>query len=400
MHGKNRFKLFGRHTEERKKHPVTDRESAVSAAARWGMSKRRVLQLCAAGKVYAAKKDASGRWTIPVNAIKPVDGRRYLGVSIPRQLIMAIEKADTTVAAALSEVEAEAALKKKKRTQSALAKERFLCDAVFHMHVTGDSSLTYADIREIVAGRAVAGKRVTDQFAAVCLCEALKHAIDAAWQGRRLSMKLIREICGLVKANDTGVRVCDRGYNLVRKLVRDIAASSLHPVIKAGKFFTGYTFIASEGKIDPIVAFVLSNFMLMRAGYPPIVLWRGVVAWRSIFVSKNSGIGEFEYPPSEDVRDEDLYAEDEWGPVEDKKPFELDENGLTWIYDSPMGERGEEFRKEATGFASLYCKAIMRSCRVGFASLASPRRKSVPIKIWDNDYRPTHPPRVDIEGVK
>jgi len=44
------------------------------AAAKWGISDRRVRILCTEGKITGAYQEGRN-WRIPSNAIKPVDGR-------------------------------------------------------------------------------------------------------------------------------------------------------------------------------------------------------------------------------------------------------------------------------------------------------------------------------------
>ena len=57
------------------------------------MTKRRVLQLCRAGKVYAAKME-NGVWTSPTNAVRPPDGRKYRAKLIPKHIAMVLRYAD------------------------------------------------------------------------------------------------------------------------------------------------------------------------------------------------------------------------------------------------------------------------------------------------------------------
>ena len=48
--------------------------SVKQAAEKWGLSDRRVRILCAEGKIPGAFQEGRG-WKIPVDAVKPVDGR-------------------------------------------------------------------------------------------------------------------------------------------------------------------------------------------------------------------------------------------------------------------------------------------------------------------------------------
>ena len=48
------------------------------AAEKWGVTPRRVIYYCAAGRIPGAVKMA-GVWLIPKNAEKPIDGRTKQG---------------------------------------------------------------------------------------------------------------------------------------------------------------------------------------------------------------------------------------------------------------------------------------------------------------------------------
>ena len=48
--------------------------TAKQAAEKWGLSDRRVRILCAEGKIPGAFQEGRG-WKIPVDAVKPADGR-------------------------------------------------------------------------------------------------------------------------------------------------------------------------------------------------------------------------------------------------------------------------------------------------------------------------------------
>ena len=52
------------------KNNITTKE----AAARWGLSERRVNELCKTGRIVGAYKDGRS-WAIPADAQKPIDSR-------------------------------------------------------------------------------------------------------------------------------------------------------------------------------------------------------------------------------------------------------------------------------------------------------------------------------------
>jgi hypothetical protein len=49
--------------------------SCAEAAAKWGISERRVQKLCEAGRILGTVK-FSRIWLIPKDAEKPIDGRK------------------------------------------------------------------------------------------------------------------------------------------------------------------------------------------------------------------------------------------------------------------------------------------------------------------------------------
>jgi hypothetical protein len=59
--------------------------SSLEMAARWGISDRRVRVLCEKGQVAGAERDGK-LWKIPVDAVKPVDGRGLRAAGIPLEM--------------------------------------------------------------------------------------------------------------------------------------------------------------------------------------------------------------------------------------------------------------------------------------------------------------------------
>ena len=55
--------------------------SCAEAAAKWGISERRVQKLCESERIPGAVK-FSRVWLIPKDAEKPVDGRRKQNISL------------------------------------------------------------------------------------------------------------------------------------------------------------------------------------------------------------------------------------------------------------------------------------------------------------------------------
>ena len=58
--------------------------SAMEAADRWNLSRRRIITLCNSGRIDGAQK-AGATWIIPDNAQKPSDARIKSGKYIKRK---------------------------------------------------------------------------------------------------------------------------------------------------------------------------------------------------------------------------------------------------------------------------------------------------------------------------
>ena len=161
-------------------HEITDRQDAAATARRWGMTKRRVLQLCREGKVYAAKME-NGVWTIPTNAVRPPDGRKYRAKMIPKHVAMVLRYAD----AAVRDVRDDEWMPLPE------AKEYFIRGSAFHMHTLETSRLTFRDVCSVLSGNAVGGKPIDEQIAVRHHKEAAEFMLNAALRRQRLSLKFV-----------------------------------------------------------------------------------------------------------------------------------------------------------------------------------------------------------------
>ena len=65
---------------------MTDYLSTQKAAERWGISERRVNQLCAQGRILGAVKFGKS-WAIPIDAEKPDDPRRLRSSGSEKSLV-------------------------------------------------------------------------------------------------------------------------------------------------------------------------------------------------------------------------------------------------------------------------------------------------------------------------
>ena len=321
---------------------VTDRQDAAATAKRWGMTKRRVLQLCREGKVYAAKKE-DGVWTIPTNAVRPPDGRKYRAKIIPKHLAMVLRYADAAVRDAREE----------ERMPLPKAMEYFIRGSAFHLHTLETSRLTFSDVCSVLNGNAVGGKPIDEQIAVRHHREAVEFMIDAAMRHRRISMKFVEEVHGLLAY---GWRFCrepmlNREY--VALAVHRVCCLKAHPIYLAADLLTRLTLLAPYQSDNERTAYVLANHILIANGYPPFMLYRAVFRW---WREKCRNLDVF----SELAFDEDVGHERNYGDL-------LRDVNATWqLIDTPL---------DPTIFVSVVAKAVHCSCRRGLA-----------IPLWERPY--------------
>ena len=332
---------------QRKRKPIPDekRVGVDEIAKIWGISRRRVLQLCKAGKVYAAKM-VDGKWSIPRNAEKPVDGRHYRSVYLATKFQMVLQYADRAVLEAKDKEYGEEDRKK--------ALGRFLQDSAFHMHKVKMSDLTYADVRAILAGNGVGGKPLRDQFAVVYHKRAIAFIIDAARRRKALSKNLIEQIHAIVVSGVPVVTEHMKRLKYVSTTLDFVKGLKTHPIQRVATFFTRFLFLYPFKKGSECTAYLVANFMLMRMGYPPVVLYRALFKWWRRYTDDNGVMGGFGKPWVKYFSETD---------DEDEVLFTLDESALS---EPKQWDAHVNSRLDSTVFTSVFAKAVRRSCRLGF----------------------------------
>lgn len=251
------------------------RVSAEEAARRWGISERRVRKLCQERRIFAAAK-VDGVWMIPVTAARPVDGRAYRYRRVPRHLEDVVRHADEAMRDALG-----------RRPQFSPANRIafFLQGSAFHLHKLEPSSLTFADVRSVLAGKAVGGKRLADQLAVLWHIRALRHVFAAVRQQRRLSVRFVEELRSILGCGSPDGRVRYReepddngryAAEQVAELVARTRCSVMHPIAQAGTFIIDFLLASPFDDENERTAYLVANFLLMRRGYPPVVIYRAL----------------------------------------------------------------------------------------------------------------------------
>ena len=250
----------------------------------------------AEGKIPGAVQ-ATGGWSIPADAPRPLDGRslRYSGV--PKSL-----------GALLREVESlkvECA-KTRPLTEGELnrLREGFLVDYTHASTAIEGNTLTLSETALVLEGVTIGQKPLKDHLEAIGHRDAFRFLEAQVSEGRDLDERFVKDLHSLVladKPEDRGVyrripvfitgavHTPPQPYLVAPQMeawVRDLKVTRLHPLVAAAeshiRFEAIHPFIDGNGRTGRL----LVNFVLMRSGYLPIsVKYENRVAYYEAFTA-------------------------------------------------------------------------------------------------------------------
>ena len=252
----------------------------AQAAQLWGISDRRVRILCQQGKIEGVIQNGRS-YLIPVDVVKPVDGRKLRHKEVSEQYLAIFSRIDSLK---------EQLDKRRPLTAGELKRlqDEFLVEYTYNSNAIEGNTLTLQETALVLEGLTVDQKPLKDHLEAVGHKDAFLYVQELVRDKVPFSEAIIKQIHTLVlmdRPEDRGiyrripVRIMGAYHTppdpiivpeLMEKLVKEFEISKLHPIEKAAMFhlkFEGtHPFVDGNGRTGRLIL----NLFLMQNGYPPI----------------------------------------------------------------------------------------------------------------------------------
>ena len=252
----------------------------AQAAQLWGISDRRVRILCQQGKIEGVIQNGRS-YLIPVDVVKPVDGRKLRHKEVSEQYLAIFSRIDSLK---------EQLDKRRPLTAGELKRlqDEFLVEYTYNSNAIEGNTLTLQETALVLEGLTVDQKPLKDHLEAVGHKDAFLYVQELVRDKVPFSEAIIKQIHTLVlmdRPEDRGiyrripVRIMGAYHTppdpiivpeLMEKLVKEFEISKLHPIERAAMFhlkFEGtHPFVDGNGRTGRLIL----NLFLMQNGYPPI----------------------------------------------------------------------------------------------------------------------------------